>query len=68
MTVATATVRGPTQTSERALAPDLPASVALFAVGVWLLTAVLAYAQQRAGQRGPAEWPLRRLVYGSRKA
>ncbi len=44
------------------------AAVALFAVGVWLLTVVLAYAQQRAGQRGPAEWLLRRLVYGSRKA
>jgi len=39
------------------------AGVALFAVGVWLLTLVLAYAQERAGQRGPAEVLLRRLVY-----
>ena len=40
------------------------AQVALFAIGVWLLTLVLAYAQERAGQRGPAEVLLRRLVYG----
>ena len=39
------------------------AAVALFAVGVWLLTVVLAYLQERAGQRGPAEVLLRRLVY-----
>jgi uncharacterized membrane protein YeiB len=39
------------------------AGAALFAVGVWLLTLVLAYAQERAGQRGPAEVLLRRLVY-----
>ena len=38
-------------------------AAALFAVGVWLLTLVLAYAQERAGQRGPAEVLLRRLVY-----
>jgi uncharacterized membrane protein YeiB len=44
------------------------AAVALFAVGIWLLTVALAYAEQRAGQRGPAEWLLRRLVYGPRRA
>ena len=44
------------------------AQVALFAIGVWLLTLVLAYAQERAGQRGPAEVLLRRLVYGARPA
>ena len=42
------------------------AQVALFAIGVWLLTVVLAYAQERAGQRGPAEVLLRRLVYRAR--
>ena len=42
--------------------------LALFAIGVWLLTLVLAYAQERAGQRGPAEVLLRRLVYGARPA
>jgi uncharacterized membrane protein YeiB len=42
------------------------AAAALFAVGVWLLTVVLAYAQERTGQRGPAEVLLRRLVYPRR--
>jgi uncharacterized membrane protein YeiB len=41
------------------------ATAALFAVAVWLLTAVLAYAAERRGIRGPAEVLLRRLVYGS---
>ena len=40
------------------------ASMALFAVGVWLVTVAGAYALQRAGRRGPAEALLRRLVYG----
>jgi len=38
-------------------------AVAVFAVGVWLLTVVIAYASERAGVRGPAEVLLRRLVY-----
>lgn len=40
------------------------ASMALFAVGVWLVVALGAYALERAGRRGPAETVLRRLVYG----
>ena len=43
--------------------PSAAARRPCFAVGVWLLTRVLAYAQERAGQRGPAEVLLRRLVY-----
>ena len=39
------------------------AEVALFAIGVWLLTVLIAYASERAGVRGPAEVLLRRLVY-----
>lgn len=39
-------------------------SAAALAVAVWLLTIVLAAAQERAGQRGPAEVVLRRLAYG----
>ncbi|MEY9213589.1 DUF418 domain-containing protein [Thermobifida halotolerans] len=39
------------------------ATMALYAVGVWLATVVLAYLQERAGQRGPAEVLLRRLAY-----
>ena len=39
------------------------AGAALFAIGVWLLTVVIAYASERAGVRGPAEVLLRRLVY-----
>jgi uncharacterized protein len=38
-------------------------AVAVFAVGVWLLTVVIAYISERAGVRGPAETLLRRLVY-----
>ena len=38
-------------------------AAAVFAVGVWLLTVVIAYASERAGVRGPAEVLLRRLVY-----
>ncbi|HZA73876.1 MAG TPA: hypothetical protein VE476_13340 [Propionibacteriaceae bacterium] len=37
--------------------------MALFAVGVWLLTMIIAYASDRAGVRGPAVVLLRRLVY-----
>ncbi|MGI3228078.1 DUF418 domain-containing protein [Streptomyces sp. GTA36] len=40
-------------------------SMALFAVGVWLLTVAGAYALERAGRRGPAEAVLRRLMYGA---
>ena len=39
------------------------ATVALFAIAVWLLTVVGAYALQRSDRRGPAEVLLRRLVY-----
>ncbi|RKS04520.1 putative membrane protein YeiB [Nocardiopsis sp. Huas11] len=38
-------------------------SMALFAVGVWLVTVAAAYAMERAGKRGPAEVLLRRLSY-----
>ncbi|MEU4617896.1 DUF418 domain-containing protein [Streptomyces umbrinus] len=40
-------------------------SMALFAVGVWLVTVAGAYALERAGRRGPAETVLRRLMYGA---
>lgn len=40
------------------------ATMAAFAVAVWLVTVVGAYAMDRAGLRGPAEVPLRRLAYG----
>jgi uncharacterized membrane protein YeiB len=39
------------------------ATMALFAVGVWLVVALGAYALERADRRGPAEVVLRRLVY-----
>lgn len=39
-------------------------TVALFAVAVWLVITVAAYAAERRGIRGPAEVLLRRLVYG----
>ena len=42
------------------------AGMALFAVGVWLVTVVAAAAADRRGLPGPAEWLLRRLVYGRR--
>jgi uncharacterized protein len=38
-------------------------SILLFAIGVWLVTVVIAVLLDRAGRRGPAEWMLRRLVY-----
>ncbi|MEU0650060.1 DUF418 domain-containing protein [Streptomyces umbrinus] len=41
-------------------------SMALFAVGVWLITVAGAYALERAGRRGPAEAVLRRLMYGAK--
>ena len=41
------------------------ATMALFAVGVWLVTVLGAYALERTGRRGPAEVVLRRLVYGA---
>ncbi|WP_238581017.1 DUF418 domain-containing protein [Streptomonospora alba] len=40
------------------------ATMALFAVGVWLLTVAAAYALDRTDRRGPAEALLRRLMYG----
>ncbi|KAB2337989.1 DUF418 domain-containing protein [Actinomadura rudentiformis] len=43
------------------------ATMALFAVGVWLVTVAAAYALERAGRRGPAEVVLRRLMYGRRE-
>ncbi len=44
------------------------AGMALFAVGVWLVTVVAAAALDRRGRPGPAEWLLRRFVYGRRPA
>ncbi|GAA1076136.1 DUF418 domain-containing protein [Nocardiopsis composta] len=41
-------------------------TVLLYAIGVWLVTAVGAYLLERAGRRGPAEAALRRLVYGGK--
>lgn len=41
------------------------ATMAAFAVGVWLVTVVGAYAMDRSGWRGPAEVLLRRLAYGT---
>ncbi len=40
------------------------ATMALFAIGVWLVTVILADVLERQGRRGPAEWLLRRLMYG----
>jgi uncharacterized protein len=39
------------------------ATMALFAVGVWLVTVFAAYSLERRGLRGPAETLLRRLIY-----
>lgn len=39
------------------------ATMALFAIGVWLVTVLAAYALERSGRPGPAEALLRRLVY-----
>ncbi|MFE0136824.1 DUF418 domain-containing protein [Streptomyces sp. NPDC059037] len=39
------------------------ATMALFAIGVWLVTVAGAYALERAGRRGPAEAVLRRIMY-----
>ncbi|UNM16622.1 DUF418 domain-containing protein [Streptomyces formicae] len=41
------------------------ATMAAFAVGVWLVTVAASYALERAGRRGPAETVLRRLMYRS---
>lgn len=41
-------------------------TMALFAIGVWLVTVVAAFLLERAGVQGPAEVALRRLVYGRR--
>ncbi|WP_087098069.1 DUF418 domain-containing protein [Nocardiopsis sp. JB363] len=46
------------------LAADMTSwTMFLFAIGVWLVTVVAAYALERAGRRGPAEVLLRRLAY-----
>jgi uncharacterized membrane protein YeiB len=42
------------------------AGMALFAVGVWLVSVAGAVVLDRRGLPGPAEWLLRRLVYGRR--
>ncbi|MDV6012578.1 DUF418 domain-containing protein [Haloechinothrix sp. LS1_15] len=39
------------------------ATMALFAIGLWLVTVIAALALERAELRGPAEWLLRRLMY-----
>jgi uncharacterized protein len=41
------------------------AQVAVLAIGVWLVTVLSCAVLERRGQRGPAEWLLRRLSYGS---
>ncbi len=38
-------------------------SIVAYAVGVWLVTLVVAAVFERRGIRGPAEWALRRLAY-----
>jgi uncharacterized membrane protein YeiB len=43
-----------------------PLGAAAYAVGVWLVTVVVAAILDRAGRRGPAEALLRRLAYGKR--
>lgn len=43
-----------------------PLGAAAYAVGVWLVTVVVAALLERAGRRGPAEALLRRLAYGRR--
>jgi uncharacterized protein len=40
------------------------AAVAALAIAVWLITVVGCTLLERRGQRGPAEWLLRRLAYG----
>ncbi|WP_016701109.1 DUF418 domain-containing protein [Actinoalloteichus spitiensis] len=42
------------------------AQMALFAIGVWVVTVVASALLERAGRRGPAEVVLRRLTYRSR--
>ncbi|WP_436758774.1 DUF418 domain-containing protein [Streptosporangium sp. V21-05] len=42
------------------------ASVACYAIGVWLITVAAAYGLERRGGRGPAEVLLRRLTYRTR--
>ncbi|MGW5868782.1 DUF418 domain-containing protein [Streptomyces sp. NPDC055239] len=43
------------------------ATMALFAVGVWLVTVAGAYAMERAGRWGPVEVVLRRVMYRGRR-
>ncbi|GGA61328.1 hypothetical protein GCM10011490_09460 [Pseudoclavibacter endophyticus] len=40
----------------------------LVAIGVWLVTVLVAVLLDRAGRRGPAEWLLRLLVYRGQRA
>ncbi|GEA87815.1 DUF418 domain-containing protein [Cellulomonas cellasea] len=42
------------------------AQAAVLAIGVWLVTVLVAVAMHRAGRRGPFEVLLRRLTYGRR--
>lgn len=43
-------------------------SVAVYAIGVWVVTVIVAAAMERRGLRGPAEVALRRLTYRSASA
>ena len=43
-----------------------PLAATGYAIGVWLVTLVIAAILDRAGKRGPAEVLLRRLAYGKR--
>lgn len=44
------------------------AGIALIAIGIWLVTVVLAALLERAGRPGPLEWLHRRLTYGRSRA
>jgi len=43
-------------------------SITVVAIATWVVTVVLAAVLERAGKRGPAEWALRRLVYGKQRS
>lgn len=43
------------------------ATMAMFAIAVWLVTVIGAWALERAGRPGPAEALMRRLTYGGRR-